>query len=90
MGMRQQVLWVPGSRSVSTVDFSERPFRVWTIYTHMDATSPPELPLLPVHNEGFFLEDFVHDWHLRANRFRYFSRIVDQQEGVWLLLEWKS
>lgn len=89
--MRQQLLWVPGSPSIVDVDFDERPFRVWTVYSHMDQQTPPTLPLTPKHNEGFFLEDHTHDWiMLGPRKFRYFSRVVGREDGVWLLLEWKE
>lgn len=73
------------------VDFPERPYRVWTVYTHMDQSTPPTLPLIPRHNHGFFLEDHIHDWTVpKPGKFRYFSRVVNKEEGVWLLLEWKE
>ena len=88
--MRQTLLWVPGSPSVVDVDFTERPFRLWTVFSHMDQKTPPTLPLTPRHNHGFFLEDHTHDWMMIGpQRLRYYSRVLGKEEGVWLLLEWK-
>ena len=89
--VRQEVKWVdlPHSRFV-TLDGVESPLRVWTIYTHTDPLNPPTLPLTPVHNQGFFLEDYVHDWTVvhdkNGTHLRYASRLVGQ--GVWILLEY--
>jgi len=91
--MRQSLLWVPGSPSIVDVDFTSetRPFRVWTVYSHTDPNAPPILPLSPRHNDGFFLEDYTHDWSMiSTHQMRYFSRVRDKEEGCWLLLEWKS
>lgn len=89
--MRQALVWSSGSPSVVETDRDERPFRVWTVYTHTDQESPPTLPLTPRHNDGFFLEDHIHDWKMIGpRRLRFYSRVVGQENGCWLLLEWKT
>lgn len=88
--MFQSLVWVPGSPSVVTIDRDDRPFRVWTVYTAMDPSTPPQLPLTPIHNHGFFLEDHTHDWTMRERKLRFFSRVISRDEGCWLLLEWKE
>lgn len=89
--MIQSLVWVPGSPSTVNIDRDDRPFRVWTVYSATDPNAPPQLPLTPTHNQGFFLEDHVHDWVMRGGRkLKFFSRVVDRDEGCWLLLEWKE
>ncbi len=89
--MHQSLVWAPGSPSTVTIDRDDRPFRVWTVYTATDPNTPPELPLTPVHLQGFFLEDHIHDWNFHTpRRLRYYTRVLDKDEGCWLLLEWKT
>jgi len=69
----QEVHWVPGDRKVE-LSRTERPFRVWTLYSLGDLPEskdrPPELPITPVHNQGCFLEDHIHDWRMIGTRLR--------------------
>jgi hypothetical protein len=91
--MRQKLLWMPrGKTARGAVPFDEaRPFRVWTLYQHVDEAVPPELPYTPQHLQNAFLEDHVHDWIIRAGSLQYYSRAVNlQHTGVWLLLEWQE
>jgi hypothetical protein len=89
--VRQEVKWVPlpESRNVR-LEGDEHPYRVWTVYDHTDLGVPPTLPLEPRHHEGFFLEDYLHDWTVskdgEGKYLRYGSRLVG--EGVWILLEY--
>jgi hypothetical protein len=79
-----------GDRENATrvIDFGQKPTHMWTLYPHMDESQPPTLPYQPQHNVNAFLEDRVHDWDWSGGRLRYYSRVVNAQEGVWLLLEW--
>lgn len=85
--VRQEVKWVPEDRKVLLE--GEVPFRVWTVYTHTKEDSPPSLPSSPKHLDGFFLEDFTHDWTIRGGKegkyLVYGSRVSGG--GVWVLLE---
>lgn len=79
---------MPGLVRAQPVAVAERPYRVWTLYDHMDPNNPPALPFQPHHNQNAFMEDVGHDWHWQNGRLRYFSRVMDRP--VWLLLEYKE
>lgn len=91
--VRQEVHWVdlPLNRAVP---LSEHPYRVWTLYGpgRDDPMTPPSLPIAPVHNQGAFLEDYIHDWTYRyhpgqeRHLLRYGSRVTN--EGTWILVEY--
>jgi hypothetical protein len=89
----QEVHWVPRTRRVA-LGRAEVPYRVWTLYGpgRDDPKAPPALPLAPVHHQGAFLEDKLHDWGV-SRRFadgpvtiRYYSRAA--QDSVWILVEY--
>jgi len=86
---RQEVRWIPLPDS-KTIDVSGRPARLWTLYGpgRDDPAVPPQLPITPVHHHGAFLEDETHDWIVRGNTLRYFSRVTDR--GTWVLLEYED
>ena len=68
----QEVHWVPGDRKVE-LSRTERPFRVWTLYSLGDCRSRRighRMPITPVHNQGCFLEDHIHDWRMIGTRLR--------------------
>lgn len=71
------------------VNFKEDDVKyVWTLYTETDKDKKPSLPLKPVHHQGAFLEDRIHDWNIDSKgRFKYGSRVTD--EPVWVLVELK-
>lgn len=72
------------------VEGGKRPTRLWTLYAHTDPNVAPTLPYIPVHLNGAFLEDYVHDWDWNETGvIRYYSRVISAMDGVWLLLEWK-
>ncbi len=88
---RQIVLWVPETRLVP-LPSDEEPYRVWTLYGEgrEDPAVPPALPIVPVHNHGAFMEDYIHDWNVvRASRqphLHYASRVAEH--SVWILIEY--
>lgn len=90
--VRQEVHWVPEAvpalRKVYIGD--EMPYRVWTVYTHDQEDTPPTLPMVPQHHQGFFLEDYLHDWDVRKDDagiyLKYGSRVADG--GIWILVEY--
>lgn len=90
--VRQEVVWLdfPVTKTFPTGE--EKPFRIWTLFVDGDKDKKPELPIVPVHNQNAFLEDFVHDWNVQFDResqrrsIRYYSRVVDRP--VWILIEY--
>jgi len=71
------------------VDFRESDVaHVWTLYNETDKSKPPALPFSPVHNHNAFIEDRLHDWNIINGKFRYGSRVMDQD--VWVLVEMKN
>lgn len=107
--IRQEVFWVPESRLIvlpmkdETPDVpfktAQHPYRVWTLYDLSGESRfgspdhPPALPIVPIHNHGAFLEDYVHDWNVEFKKgvghvLRYYSRVVDH--SVWILCEYTS
>lgn len=60
-----------------------KPKRVWTVFPGVDR----DKPFTPKHMSNAFLEDYVHDWTWRGDRLRYFSRVVDPEDSVWLFCE---
>ena len=87
--MLQEVYWVSGSRVVQ-LSQAKRPTRVWTLYEHLDPESRPSLPMTPIHLQGFFSEDYVHDWKFneKTKVLRYYSRVIES--GCWILVEYGS
>jgi hypothetical protein len=88
--IRQEVLWVPESRRVPVTEF---PYRIWTLYGHTDPEVRPALPMTPVHRNGAFMEDYVHDWNVRSVGtpemvLTYYSRAMDSR--VWILVEYAN
>jgi hypothetical protein len=89
--VRQVVLWVPEARLVPLPD-DEHPYRVWTLYGEgrSDPNTPPALPITPIHRQGAFMEDYVHDWnvvrHDRRPHLHYASRAMDH--SCWILVEY--
>jgi hypothetical protein len=88
--VRQEVHWVPEDRKVE-LSGTERPFRVWTLYSlgglpESKDRPPPELPITPVHNQGAFLEDHIHDWRMIGTTLSYYSRVAES--NVWILVEY--
>jgi len=62
-----------------------------TVMGRDDPTTPPALPIAPVHNLGAFLEDHIHDWNMQRRagegpHLRYYSRVV--AHSCWILLEY--
>jgi hypothetical protein len=95
-GNRQELLWIPERTEKYqqlSVDypFKTKPDRVWTLYPCTNPDLKPVLPLKPIHGNGAFLEDYIHDWNIRSAKanskpqFVYASRACDG--GVWILLE---
>jgi hypothetical protein len=90
---QQRLLWIPfttkGSISIAKpvpVDFSAKDVKsVWTLTANRNPAVRPALPLHPVHGHGAFLEDYGHDWTIRAGNFIYRSRITDRP--VWVMLQ---
>lgn len=88
---RQEVHWVPESRNV-VIAGTEEPYRVWTLYGpgRDDPKVPPTLPITPVHHNGSFHEDKIHDWNCRKTDqgivLRYASRAMDH--SCWILVEY--
>jgi len=84
-------VWAPTApcRGLLVKGPTKRPFRLWTMYDHMDHGRPPSTLKSPQHNHGAFLEDHIHDWVCRMTDegllLNYYSRVIDQP--VWLLLE---
>ncbi len=93
---RQVLLWIPfapkGALSVARpipVDFTAKEVAsVWTLPSSRNPSIPPALPLHPVHGRDAFLEDYGHDWTVRAGNFIYRSRITDQP--TWVLVQLKQ
>ena len=91
---RTEVVWVPKSRLAKLQGMKPgkdgklgRPFRVWTLYRESDPNKTPAPPSPPVHNNGAFLEDFVHDWNIQGgDTLRYYSRAIESE--VWILVEY--
>ena len=87
----QELVWIPeapDTRSMRTVcraALHRRPRSVWTLLREQDLNKKPTLPILPVHGQNAFFEDFIHDWHYARGELRYFSRICNG--GVWVLVE---
>jgi len=79
--VRQALLHVTGSPS--TTPCPKKPDRVWTILHGKQL----HLPIIPLHGVNVFLEDPSHDWKWTKGQLRYFSRIIDENQPVWLLLE---
>lgn len=95
--MEQRLLWIPPGedkggfvKTIPPVPYDgPHPDRVWTLYNEINESTPPTLPIVPVHRQNSFLEDYVHDWNIdHKKRFRYASRVCDG--GVWVLLEFKD
>jgi hypothetical protein len=92
---RQLLLWIPfaskGSMSIARpipVNFTAKEVdEVWTLTSSRDPSITPVLPLHPVHGHGAFLEDYGHDWTVRAGNFIYRSRITDQP--AWVMVQLK-
>ena len=84
---RQELLWVPETRRV---EIQEHPYRVWTLYGSTSHDTKPSLPITPVHLNGAFLEDFIHDWNVDRTggklALRYYSRAIESR--VWILVEY--
>lgn len=72
-----------------TITVHRKPDRVWTLLGHSDRNRPPHPRLVPVHGQTAFIEERVHDWAWKEGVLRYYSRVVDRRDGVWLLLEYK-
>lgn len=94
---RQALLWIPeaidrkdgSAPRAPPVPFTDAPpDQVWTLYGHRDEARLPSLPFCPVHHRNDFAEDYVHDWTVFRETFRYGSRALDG--GVWLLLEYRT
>lgn len=94
--MKQILVWIDDAvdtgammPSYQPIDLPEegKPHRVWTLYCHTDKSKKPELPITPVHHKNAFLEDYIHDWSVHGNKFRFATRVTDK--GVWLLFEYK-
>lgn len=81
---RQEVHWVPEGRKIQ---LPEEPYRVWTLF-EQDPTKTPSLPMVPVHNDGAFLEDKIHDWRFKNGTLSYYSRLI--QHSVWILVEYTT
>ncbi len=65
-----------------------KPDRVWTVYGFCNPLIKPPVTMTPIHLDGSFLEDYLHDWNVRNNNFIYRSRVSDG--GSWLLFEYKK
>lgn len=85
--LRQEIVWIPESRWVERAEpvLTGLNARIWTLYTHLDLASPPQLPIVPRHGFNAFLEDYIHDWNHTSGRLRYYSRGIDSR--VWILIE---
>ena len=44
--------------------------------------------LILIHRNGVFLEEQGHDWRIDGDNFRYYSRIVGNNEKVKVLIEY--
>lgn len=97
--MIQKILWMPvptgnttvtGQPGIITVDymFCQRPFRLWTLYQHINLDQPPEIPYSPQHNVNSFLEEWSNDYNIRKNKLYFYSRV--RRGGHWILLEFKE
>jgi hypothetical protein len=86
--LRQEVYWVPENRRVTlSGSYKNMNLRVWTLYNETDEAKVPHLPRTPIHHQGAFLEDYLHDWNLREKDtvLVYGSRVLES--GTWILVE---
>lgn len=89
----QGLLWMPPAdldkppMSTRILPHMREPKRLWTLIRESQGATPV-LPYVPVHNQNAFLEDKIHDWNFANGKLRYYSRVVNAHEGVWLLLEY--
>lgn len=90
----QKLLWVEWDPSrgfqggFKPIVLEQRPDKIWTVYTHLEADKPPTLPLKPVHHNGFFYEDAIHDWNWSNGKLIFATRVIGQ--SCWILLEYKN
>ena len=79
--MRQEIHNIQSVPFIMRVE--SKPDRVWTIYD-----DSLQLPIVPKHFGGAFLEDYVHDWDYSKGVFRFASRVATTKDRI--LLEWKD
>jgi hypothetical protein len=88
----QKLLWIGEwekrgmVQKAKPIPLRKAPGRIWTLYEHTNKKRPPKLPFHPVHLQGAFQEDWIHDWNWRGGKFYYYSRVADRP--VWVLLEY--
>jgi len=42
------------------------------------------------HNQGVFIEDFIHDWNVNKGKLNYYSRVVGQGDEIKILIEYEE
>lgn len=59
--------------------------RIWTVIDRekLDAMGP-------VHNVSAFLEDYVHDYQYQDGKLRYYSRVVEVDKPVDIVLDYET
>lgn len=93
---RQELLWIEKGKNTGgtalrcdpVIFDKEIPKYVWTLFNETNKNIKPTLPIKPVHHVNAFLEDRIHDWNVRKEKFYYYSRISTGE--VWLLLEYEE
>lgn len=92
----QKLLWIPPGEdrgamalTVPPIPYKgQRPNRLWTLLGCVDPKVKPPIPERLIHLENAFLEDYIHDWNIRAGFLHYYSRTTDG--GVWVVLEFEQ
>lgn len=71
--------------------------RLWNSYPKFDKNTGEKLQyknitideLELIHHQGIFLEDKIHDWNIHNNKLDFYSRVVEQDEKVKILIEYE-
>ena len=72
--------------------------QLWNSYPKFDRQTGEKLEykeitldtLEPLHHQGVFIEDRLHDWNIRDNKLDFCSRCVKRGEQVKILIEYKN
>lgn len=85
---RQQVLWVPSSRTVTGLDLRDalRPTRVWTLIGYTEEDETPPMPFENPEREAY-PEPYLTAWAMAdEGSLHYYSQYT--YSGIWILVEY--
>lgn len=89
-----QLAGSPSSTKLPAELAGHRIFQVWTLYGAQTLEQAQAMVAVPLrHNQGAFIEDYVHDWNMQGDRlvtpdktFRYYSRVSEKDVPVFVAL----